>query len=301
MKKIKKNSKFQKSPKSFPSVQTCFGAIFSKKNLPSVPWRVESSNIFKKRSKLFQISKHAKKSFPKCPNVFWTCFGALFLKVYLPSVSCGAFQIFWTESYEFRFPNLKIWVQFSGLKNKSSIFGHKTQQTSFLHSRHCQYTQFQFRFSGLKILNSDSRTRKWVKFSGLKFWGRDVEKIEEKNQKNFKVPKMSKIVPKCPNVIWGNFFKKRVLPSVPCRVESSNNFKIDQNFSNFQTCQKIVSKMSKRVLNTLWVNIFENLFAQCSLQGISDFLDWKLWVQLLEIKKYEFKFPTQYSTVIFLH
>ena len=64
-----------------------------------------------------------------------------------------------------------------------------------------------------------------------------------------------------------------------------------KTFSNFQTCQKIVSKMCKRVLNMLWGNIFENSFAQCSLQGISDSLDWKLWVQILEIKKYEFSFP----------
>ena len=38
--------------------------------------------------------------------------------------------------------------------------------------------------------------KNWAQFSGLEFWGRDFEKIEGKNQKNFKDPKMPKIVPK---------------------------------------------------------------------------------------------------------
>ena len=139
-------------------------------------------------------------------------------------------------------------------------------------------------------MSSVFRTWKiWVQFSGLNFW--DLEKIDEKNQKKFKVPKMSKIVPECPNVFRSNFFEKKFAQcSMEGRVFENFQKKI-KTFSNFQTCQKIVSKMSKRVLNMLWGIVFESLFAQCSLQGISDFLDWKLWVQILEIKKYEFNFP----------
>ena len=81
------------------------------------------------------------------------------------------FQIFWSYNYEFRFSNLKKLVHFSGLKNKSSIFRHKSQQTSFLHSRHSQYTQFHFRCSGLKIVSPHSRTQKYeLSFPELKTW-----------------------------------------------------------------------------------------------------------------------------------
>ena len=84
-------------PKIVPkSVQTCFedvlGWFFWKNFLPSVPWRVESSKIFKKikkvskfqkcpksspkvskrkfskKSKNFQISKNAQNRPQKCPN-----------------------------------------------------------------------------------------------------------------------------------------------------------------------------------------------------------------------------------------
>ena len=59
------------------------------------------------------------------------------------------------------FLDIRIRVQFSGPKNKSSVFRNITQQTFFLHSRHSQYTQSPFRFSGPKILSLDSRTEKF--------------------------------------------------------------------------------------------------------------------------------------------
>ena len=63
--KIKKNFNIPNMPKKVPkSVQTCFevvlGWFFRKNFLPSVPWRVESSKIFKKIKK---VSK-----FQKCPK-----------------------------------------------------------------------------------------------------------------------------------------------------------------------------------------------------------------------------------------
>ena len=87
-KKIKKFSKFQKCPKSFPKVSKrvlnkFWGNLFEN-FLPSFPWKVESSKIFKKLKKNSKLQKRPK-SFPKVSkrvlNVFW---GKLFEK-FLPS------------------------------------------------------------------------------------------------------------------------------------------------------------------------------------------------------------------------
>ena len=68
----KKFSKLQKCPKSFPKVSkhvlnTFWGKLFEN-FLPSFPWNVESSKIFKKKH--FQDSKNAQKCSQKYPNVF---------------------------------------------------------------------------------------------------------------------------------------------------------------------------------------------------------------------------------------
>ena len=65
-------SKLQKCPKSFPKVSKhvlnmFWGKLFEN-FLPSFPWNVESSKIFKK--KYFQYSKNAQKCSQKYPNVF---------------------------------------------------------------------------------------------------------------------------------------------------------------------------------------------------------------------------------------
>ena len=38
-------------------------------------------------------------------------------------------------------------------------------------------------------------------------------------------------------------------------------------FSKFQKCPKSFPKVSKRVLNVFWGKLFENFFAQCSVEG----------------------------------
>ena len=86
--KIKKFSKFQKCPKSFPKeskrVLIVIWDNFSEKFLPSFPWKVESSKFFKKIKKFSKFQKRPK-SFPKVSkrvlNKFW---GKLFEK-FLPS------------------------------------------------------------------------------------------------------------------------------------------------------------------------------------------------------------------------
>ena len=207
-----------------------------------------SFGSFQKNQKNFKI--------PKVPKIVsksvQTCFDyalGQFFRIFFAKCSMQGFS---------DFLDLRIWVQFSGPKNKSSVFRNITQQTFFLHSRHIQCTQSHFRFSGPKILSSDSRTEKfeisfptqkstdilivltpqsiyaipfqifriyshefrfpnlktWVRFSGLKFCGRDLKKFQVKSDEKFKVLKLCKIVPKCPNVFWGDFSEKCFLPSV---------------------------------------------------------------------------------------
>ncbi len=91
--------------------------------------------------------------------------------------------------------------------------------------------------------------------------GRVFENFQ-KNQKLFKNPKMPKIVPKsvqtCFEHVFGCFFrKKKLLPSVPWRVESSKSFKKIKKLSIFQKCSKSFPKVSKRVLNMFRGSFFE--------------------------------------------
>ena len=66
--KIKKVSKFWNCPKTFPSVQTCFGAIFLKMFfLPSVPW---SHRKYLKKSTTFQNCRNAQNLCQNCPTCF---------------------------------------------------------------------------------------------------------------------------------------------------------------------------------------------------------------------------------------
>ena len=88
--KISKTFKITKKPKIVPkSIQACFEQILGqtfRKLLPSFPWKVDSSKIFKKIKKFSKLQKRPK-SFPKVSkrvfNVFW---GKLFEKC-LPSFS----------------------------------------------------------------------------------------------------------------------------------------------------------------------------------------------------------------------
>ena len=80
--KTQKSFKFPKTPKSFPKVSKrvlnkFWGELFEK-FLPSFPWKVESSKIFKK--KLFS-------KFQKCPKVF-------------PKVSKRVLNMFWGKNFE---------------------------------------------------------------------------------------------------------------------------------------------------------------------------------------------------------
>ena len=320
------------------------GLSFGKKLFAHCSMEGRVLKIFQKIKKI-RSSIIAQNRSQKCANVFSTCFGANLSKIFFcpvfpggsgfrkfpknrknskfqkcpksfPKVSTGVLNMLWGNFSDFFCRVFDVGLfSFSGFKNVSSVLQHTTQQTFFFHLRHSQYTQSHFRFSGLKILGSDSRTWKqkfsfpdlkiwvqfydttlnrhffcihatvnirnstsdvldiklwvqipelknmssvfrtwkiWVQFSGLELWGRDLEKIKRKNQKNFKVPEMSKDIPKCPSVFWGEFFE---IFFDQCSIESFRK-KIKEN-SKLQKSPELFPKLSTRVLNMLWGDFSE--------------------------------------------
>ena len=169
--------------------------FFEKFYLPCVPWRVESSKIFKKIKNFSKLQK-CPKSFPKVSkrvlNMFWGDFSE---KVFLLTVP-------WRVELSKIFKNPK----------KPKIVP-KNVQTCF------EYVLGRF-------------FRKSF-FAQCSLEGRVVEKFQ-KNQKFSKIQKcpksLSKVSKRVLNMFWVNFFEKVYLPCVPWRVESSKIFKKVKNF-----------------------------------------------------------------------
>ena len=206
-------------PKIVPkSIQTCFELvlrqIFRIIFLPSVPWRVEFSKIFKKY--IFKIPRMPK----SVPKRIQTCFRVIFSKKFNAQCSMEGRVI---ENFQKK----KIKKSFKIPKMPKIVA--KSMQTCFEH-----------------VLGKIFRKI----FAQFSMEGR-VFKIFQKNQKNCKIPKMPKIVPKsiqtCFELVLCQIFRIIFLPSVPWRVEFSKIFK--KNFSKFQKCPKVFPKVSKRVLN----------------------------------------------------
>ena len=91
-------SKFQKCPKSFPKeskrVLIVIWDNFFEKFLPSFPWKVKSSKIFKKIKKDSNFLK-CPKSFPKVSKRVLDVFGANFRKIFAQfSMECLVFKSF---------------------------------------------------------------------------------------------------------------------------------------------------------------------------------------------------------------
>ena len=159
--KNQKNSKIPKMPKIVPqSIQTCFelvlGQIFRKIFLPSVPWRVEFSKMFK--IFFFQNSKNAQNRSQKYPYVFRTCFGSNFSKHFCAQCSVGGrvFENFQKNQKSFKFPKMpkivrksfqtcfervlgqtfrKIFVQFS---MEGRVFENFQKKEQFQNSKNAQ-------------------------------------------------------------------------------------------------------------------------------------------------------------------
>ena len=91
-------SKVQKCPKVFPKISkrvlNMFWGKFFEKFLPSFPWNVESSKLFKRIEKFSKFQK-GPKSFPKVSkrvlNTFW---GEFFEKTFFAQSSMETSKIF---------------------------------------------------------------------------------------------------------------------------------------------------------------------------------------------------------------
>ena len=100
----KKISKFQKRPKSFPKeskrVLIVIWDNFFEKFLPSFPWKVKSSKIFKKIKKDSNFLK-CPKSFPKVSKRVLDVFGANFRKIFAQfSMECLVFKSFQKKYFQ---------------------------------------------------------------------------------------------------------------------------------------------------------------------------------------------------------
>ena len=97
-------------------------------------------------------------------------------------------------------------------------------------------------------------------------WNIESPKIFEKKyfQNSKKAQKCSQ---KYPNVFYGDFFEKNLCPVFHGGSSLRKFSKKIKKFAKFQKCPKSFPKVSKRVLNMLWVKFFENFFAQCSMEA----------------------------------
>ena len=149
-------------------------------------------------------------------------------------------------------------------------------------------------------MSSDSRTEKyeisfqdlknWVRFSGLKFWGRDLEKFQGKSGKKFKVLKLSKIIPKCPNVFWGNFFE---IFFAQCSMESWKVFA--KKSKKIQKCGK-AQNCSQNCPNLLWIS-FVAFFPKEKLPRVPWRVGfWKISKKIKKFPKFH-NWPKSFSKV----
>ena len=142
--------------------------------MPSVPWRVESSKIFKKIKKV--------SNFLKCPKSF-------------PKVSKRVLNVFWGKLFEKFLPSFPWKVE------SSKIF--KKIKKKLQNSKKCPKS---FPKASKLVLNLF-----WVKFFENFFlpsvpWRVEFSKIFKK--KNFKFPKKPKSVPKCIQTCFEHVFGK---------------------------------------------------------------------------------------------
>ena len=240
---FQKNSKnFQNSnqkrtkpfPKESKSVLKKFWGKFFEKFLPSFPWSVESSKLFKKKSKNFQNSNQKRtKPFPKesksVLNMFW---GNFFEKI-LPSFPWGveSSKIFKKKQRIFKVP-------------KKPKIVTKSVQTCF------------------ELVLGQIFPKKMLSQCSLE--ARVFENFQ-KNQKNFKIPKMPKIVPKsiqtCFERVLRRIFRKLFCPVFHGWSSLRNFSKKIKKFSKFQPkTHKTVLKRIQKCFEHFLRRIFRKLF-----------------------------------------
>ena len=218
MKKIKKGSKSQKCPKSFPGVQTCLGAIFLEKFFCSVfHGFIESFRKNQKNSKLQKCPRLYRKLCKLLLNMF--CGNFLEKKNAPCSMECRAFEKIKKKS-----------KNFENSKKAQNI--PKSVKTCFEHVLgHFFPTNFCPMFHGGSSLQKISKIQKGPKsfakvFNHVlnMFWGDIFEDVFcpvfhggsglrkfSKKSKKFKIPKKPKIVSKsvhtCFEHALGRFFR----------------------------------------------------------------------------------------------
>ena len=222
--------KIPKTPKIVPKrIQTCFdcnlGQFFRKNFCP----------VFHGRSSLRKFSKKSKKvsNFLKCPKSF-------------PKVSKRVLNVFLGKLFEKFLPSFPWKVESS--KNFKNVK---------------KFAKFQKCPKSFPKVSKRVLIVIWDNFFE-KFLPSFPWKVEfSKIFKNFffKIPKMPKIVPKriqtCFDCNLGQFFRK-IFAQISMEGRVFENFqKKIKKFAKFQKCPKSFPKVSKRVLNLLWVKFFE--------------------------------------------
>ena len=200
-------------PKIVPkSIQTCFelvlGQIFRKFFLPSVPWRVQFSKIFKKKN--FKFPKIPK----SVPKSIQTCFERVLGQTFRKISAQFSMEVRVFENFQKNQKNCKI------LKMPKIV--PKSIQTCF----ELALGQI-FRKFFCPVFHGGSRLRKTSK---------KIRKVSKFQKCPKLLPKVSKRVL---NVFWGKLFEKN-LPSFPWKVESSKIF--EKNIFKIPKMPKSVPK-----------------------------------------------------------
>ena len=140
----------------------------------------------------------------------------------------------------------------------------------------------------------------WTSFGAmfLKFFfaqcSLESSKVFEKINDISKLQKCPKSLPKLSNLIWTCFvaiFSIKVLPRVPWRVGFFESFQNNQKIFKIPKLTKVVFKSVQTCFEHALRRFFRVFFAECSMQGFSNFLDLKIWGQFSGLKKFEFSFP----------
>ena len=257
-----------------------WGNFFQKNCYPSVPWRLESSKIFKKIKKISKFQK-CPKSFPKASkrvlNVFW---GEFFEKFFAQcSMDGRVFKNFQKNQKNFKVPKMPKIVPESIQTCFEQVLGQIFREIFAQFSMECRvFETFQKKSKNFQNSNQ-KRTKPFPKesksvlniFWGNFFekflpsfpWGVESSKIFKKKQRIFKVPKKPKIVTKsvqtCFELVLGQIFPKKMLSQCSMEARVFETFqKKSKNFQNSnQKRTKPFPKESKSVLNMFWGKFFE--------------------------------------------
>ena len=212
----KRTKQFSKESKSvLNSLRNFFGGNFFEKFLPSFPWGVESSKIFKKKQRIFKVPKKPKIVTKSVQTCFELVLGQLFPKKMLSQCSMEArvFENFQKNQKKFKIPKMPKIVPKSIQTWFEQVLGQVFRKIFAQFSMECRV------------------------FETFQKKSKNFQNSNQKRTKPF--PKESKSVL---NKFWGKFFEK-FLPSFPWGVESSKIFK--KKTKNFQSSKKAENRYQK--------------------------------------------------------